>query len=93
MRIPIRQQVTLSVGGKKFTTAHECPLHISTKGSLPHFIGLHGTDEGSILFEHTTYVGQNNEKLFIGAFQNDEQAYRCILHFLQDELPFLLWDY
>jgi hypothetical protein len=44
-----------SVGGKKFTTAHECPLHISTKGSLPRFIGLRGKEEGSILFEHTTY--------------------------------------
>jgi hypothetical protein len=35
--------------------AHECPLHISTEGSLPRFIGLRGKDEGSILFEHTTY--------------------------------------
>jgi hypothetical protein len=45
----------LSAGGKKFTTAHECPLHIFTEGSLPRFIGLRRTDEGSILFEHTTY--------------------------------------
>jgi hypothetical protein len=32
----------LSAGGKKFMTAHECPLHISTEGSLPRFIGLRG---------------------------------------------------
>jgi hypothetical protein len=43
-------------GREKFTTAHECPLHISTEGSLPRFIGLRGKEEGSILFEHTTYM-------------------------------------
>jgi hypothetical protein len=45
----------LSAGGKKFTTAHECPLHISAEGSLLRFIGLRGKKEGSILFEHTSY--------------------------------------
>jgi hypothetical protein len=35
-------QKSLSAGGKKFTTAHECPFHISTEGSLPRFIGLRG---------------------------------------------------
>jgi hypothetical protein len=49
------QRLTLSAGGKKFTTAHECPLYIATKGSLPRFIGLHGKKEGSILSEHTSY--------------------------------------
>ncbi|XP_023726940.1 uncharacterized protein LOC111875108, partial [Cryptotermes secundus] len=39
---------------EKFTTVHECPLHISTEGSVPRFIGLRGKKEGSILFEHTT---------------------------------------
>jgi hypothetical protein len=48
--------MTLTAGGKKITTAHECPLHISTEGSLPRFIGLRGKEEGSILFEHTTYI-------------------------------------
>jgi hypothetical protein len=42
--------------GLYFTTAHECLRHISTEGSLPRFIGLRRTDEGSIHFEHTTYI-------------------------------------
>jgi hypothetical protein len=44
-----------SVGGKKFTTAHECPLHFSTDVSLPRFISFRGKKVVSILFEHTSY--------------------------------------